>query len=139
MRRTKGKGVDVVLNSLAEDKLRASVRCLAKYGHFVEIGKYDLIKNNPLGDWLSMFNSRPTRPNANIALNFLEMRYLISDMGAFLKAISFHSVQLDDFASAPNEIQQTFRKTVQDMLDSGVIKPINRTIFGIDEVETAIR
>ena len=49
MRETKGRGVDLVLNSLAEDKLQASVRCLANHGRFLEIGKYDMSKNNPLG------------------------------------------------------------------------------------------
>lgn len=42
-------GVDVVLNSLAEEKLQASVRCLARHGRFLEIGKYDLSNNTPLG------------------------------------------------------------------------------------------
>jgi fatty acid synthase, animal type len=41
---TKGRGVDYVLNSLADDKLQASLRCLAVNGTFLEIGKYD-IKN----------------------------------------------------------------------------------------------
>lgn len=49
MRETNGKGVDMVLNSLAEEKLQASVRCLAKGGRFLEIGKFDLAKNNTLG------------------------------------------------------------------------------------------
>ncbi|EFN71380.1 Fatty acid synthase, partial [Camponotus floridanus] len=35
---TEGRGVDIVLNSLAEEKLQASIRCLAKNGRFVEIG-----------------------------------------------------------------------------------------------------
>ncbi|EFN70710.1 Fatty acid synthase, partial [Camponotus floridanus] len=35
---TQGRGVDVVLNSLAEEKLQASVRCLALNGRFLEIG-----------------------------------------------------------------------------------------------------
>lgn len=45
---TKGRGVDLVLNSLAEEKLLASVRCLAKGGKFLEIGKFDLANNNKL-------------------------------------------------------------------------------------------
>lgn len=49
MRETNGRGVDIVLNSLAEEKLQASVRCLAVAGRFLEIGKYDLTKNNALG------------------------------------------------------------------------------------------
>jgi len=38
-----------VLNSLAEDKLQASVRVLAQHGTFLEIGKFDLSNNSPLG------------------------------------------------------------------------------------------
>lgn len=47
---TNGKGVDIVLNSLAEDKLHASIRCVGKGGHFIEIGRYDMIKNNPISN-----------------------------------------------------------------------------------------
>lgn len=49
MRETNGYGVDMVLNSLAEEKLQASLRCLAIGGRFLEIGKFDLSNNNPLG------------------------------------------------------------------------------------------
>ncbi|KAH8703346.1 iterative type I polyketide synthase [Talaromyces proteolyticus] len=41
MRCTKGKGVDVVLNSLSGEALRASWDCLAPFGRFIEIGKKD--------------------------------------------------------------------------------------------------
>ena len=44
-------GVDMVLNSLAEEKLQASIRCLARHGRFLEIGKYDLSNNSPLGQY----------------------------------------------------------------------------------------
>lgn len=43
-------GVDIVLNSLAEEKLQSSVRVLAEHGHFLEIGKFDLSQNNSLGE-----------------------------------------------------------------------------------------
>jgi len=46
---TEGRGVDVVLNSLAEDKLQSSVQLLARNGRFLEIGKFDLSNNSPLG------------------------------------------------------------------------------------------
>ncbi|CAD6445534.1 dae50dc7-2c16-4c37-8a7b-ae80d7e5f4a2 [Sclerotinia trifoliorum] len=42
MRVTKGYGVDVVLNSLSGEGLRASWKCIAPYGRFVEIGKADI-------------------------------------------------------------------------------------------------
>lgn len=41
MRCTKGKGVDVILNSLSGEALRQSWECLAPFGRFVEIGKKD--------------------------------------------------------------------------------------------------
>jgi fatty acid synthase len=49
MSETNGRGVDLVLNSLSEEKLQASVRCLAPGGRFLEIGRYDLENNSPLG------------------------------------------------------------------------------------------
>lgn len=42
-------GVDIVLNSLAEEKLQASLRVLAQHGRFLEIGKFDLSNNTALG------------------------------------------------------------------------------------------
>ena len=48
-RETNGRGVDVILNSLSEEKLQASMRCLAKGGRFLEIGKFDLSNDNPIG------------------------------------------------------------------------------------------
>ena len=49
MSETNGRGVDLVLNSLTERKLQASVRCLAPGGRFLEIGKFDLENNSYLG------------------------------------------------------------------------------------------
>ena len=46
---TKGRGVDVVLNSLSGEGLRVSWGLLAPYGRFVEIGKRDIEADNPLG------------------------------------------------------------------------------------------
>ncbi|GAB0100745.1 Fatty acid synthase [Sergentomyia squamirostris] len=48
MRETRGKGVDLVLNSLQEFS-EASVRCLRANGRFLQIGRLDLDQNNPLG------------------------------------------------------------------------------------------
>ena len=49
LRVTSNQGVDVVLNSLSEDKLIYSLDCVAKFGHFCEIGKFDIINNNKIG------------------------------------------------------------------------------------------
>lgn len=70
MRETKGKGVDLVLNSLADDKLQASLRCLAKHGRFLEIGKLDLSNNTPLGKILLNFISHFLTNNGKSTLLF---------------------------------------------------------------------
>lgn len=58
LKQTKGRGVDIVLNSLAEQKLLASIRCVAPGGIFLEIGKADLFSDNPLP--MEMFEKRVT-------------------------------------------------------------------------------
>lgn len=45
---TGGKGVDVVLNSLAEEAMLRSFDCLAPFGRFVELGKRDFFANTHL-------------------------------------------------------------------------------------------
>lgn len=44
MRSTNGRGVDLVLNSLAGDLLHASWQCVAKSGKMMEIGKRDMME-----------------------------------------------------------------------------------------------
>ena len=50
LRATNGRGVDVILNSLSEEKLQRSLDCLAENGRFLEIGKYDMVINNTIGE-----------------------------------------------------------------------------------------
>ena len=45
---TRGRGVDVVINSLAGSSLMASWECIASYGRFIEIGKKDILSNSNL-------------------------------------------------------------------------------------------
>jgi len=45
---TAGRGVDVVVNSLAGEGLRKSWECLAPYGRFIEVGKKDILGNSGL-------------------------------------------------------------------------------------------
>lgn len=81
MERTRGKGVDYVLNSLSEEKLQASLRCLGEGGKFLEIGKFDMANDNPIG------------------------------MKHFLKGLSFHSVMVDKLFKAPIEKKLVRNKT----------------------------
>ncbi|MBW4592774.1 MAG: SDR family NAD(P)-dependent oxidoreductase [Brasilonema angustatum HA4187-MV1] len=49
MKRTDGKGVDVVLNSLGGEFIPKSLAILAPYGRFLEIGVRDILNNSQLG------------------------------------------------------------------------------------------
>ncbi|KAI0190605.1 putative polyketide synthase [Astrocystis sublimbata] len=48
MRMTQNRGIDVVLNSLAGDGLKATWSCMASFGRFVEIGKRDIHSHSRL-------------------------------------------------------------------------------------------
>lgn len=49
MTETDGAGVDYVLNSLSEEKLLISLNCLGQDGHFIEIGKFDIMNDSKIG------------------------------------------------------------------------------------------
>ena len=45
---TKGRGVDVVINSLVGEGMIASWECIAPYGRFIDISKNDIVSNSNL-------------------------------------------------------------------------------------------
>lgn len=108
---TKGRGVDLVLNSLAEDKLQASVRCLARHGRFLEIGKLDLSNNSPLG------------------------------MSVFLKNTTFHGILLDSLFDATSDSPEKMEvaRLVRDGITSGAVRPLPSTTFNHGQLEQSFR
>lgn len=46
---TGGVGAHVIINTLSENLLQASSRCIANYGTFIHIGKFDINENNTVG------------------------------------------------------------------------------------------
>ena len=48
MRETKGRGVDLVLNSLSGELLHESWKCVAAYGAMLELGKRDIMGSGRL-------------------------------------------------------------------------------------------
>uniref|UniRef100_A0A336MXS7 CSON007968 protein n=1 Tax=Culicoides sonorensis TaxID=179676 RepID=A0A336MXS7_CULSO len=110
MLQTKGIGVDYVLNSLADDKLITSLRCLAEDGHFLEIGKYDILNDSKIG------------------------------LGHFAKNITFHVIMLDKVLKTgvtPEFIKLNDRITKD--IHSGVIAPLRANTFEAKEIEKAFR
>ena len=106
---TKGKGVNIVLNSLAGEKLDASYECVADCGRFVEIGKYDLQMNKQLG------------------------------MFSFLKDLSFIGVSVDQQLFASDEFAPKFYEWVTSNISNGMVKPITRVVFDIEDADKAFR
>ncbi|NXU42098.1 FAS synthase, partial [Drymodes brunneopygia] len=109
LRVTNGKGVDLVLNSLAEEKLQASLRCLARHGRFLEIGKFDLSNNSHLG------------------------------MSLFLKNVAFHGILLDSIFDEGNQEWEVVSDLLKKGIKDGVVKPLKSTVFDKEEVEAAFR
>ncbi|XP_058840211.1 fatty acid synthase-like [Topomyia yanbarensis] len=107
--RTNGKGVDYVLNSLAEEKLQASVRCLGRNGHFLEIGKYDMTKDSKLA------------------------------MSLFQKGLTFTAVMLDGLFKGSEQEKQKIKELLTEGIISGVIQPLNTTVYPAVEIEKAFR
>lgn len=109
---TNGDGVDVVLNSLADEKLMASLNCLATHGRFLEIGKYDLSNDTPLG------------------------------MALFLKNVSFHGILVDSLFNDKNvsiKMKQEVVELVNKGIEDGTVIPLNTVLFNHDQAEQAFR
>ncbi|KAB0795973.1 hypothetical protein PPYR_10034 [Photinus pyralis] len=109
MKQTRGRGVDVILNSLAAHQLQASVRCLAMGGRFCEIGKVDLSNNSPLG------------------------------MNVFLKNTSFHGILLDALLGTDNRDKPEIIKLMNEGIKSGAVRPLPRIVFNENQTEQAFR
>ncbi|KAI4493375.1 hypothetical protein M0802_009435 [Mischocyttarus mexicanus] len=106
---TNGRGVDVVLNSLAEEKLQASLRCLARDGRFLEIGKFDLSNNSLLG------------------------------MSVFLKNTTFHGILLDALFETNCPEKREVVKLVSEGIRSGAVRPLQSTVFSEQQIEQGFR
>ncbi|KAF2686893.1 putative polyketide synthase [Lentithecium fluviatile CBS 122367] len=110
LRVTKGRGVDVVVNSLVGDALIASWECIAPNGRFIEIGRKDILSNNNL----PMF---PFRNNA-----------------------SFHafdgSLWLHDW---PEYARRDLEGLVAKFADHGLHPPQPLRTYDVSEVEQAFR
>lgn len=109
LKQTKGKGVDFVLNSLAEEKLQASVRCVAKGGHFLEIGKFDLSVDNAL------------------------------PLKCFARGVSYHGVMLDAFFNQPIWVKHFIVDLIKEGVENGSVQPLKRNVFQKEEIEEAFR
>lgn len=115
MKMTRGRGVDLVLNSLADDKLQASVRCLADGGRFLEIGKYDM--------------------SVNARLELLQLDHNKTYHGILLDKL----FDIDDISIFFERQLECVLGTLKEGLEKGFVKPIKHTLFKRHQIEEAFR
>ncbi|XP_074599538.1 fatty acid synthase-like [Brevipalpus obovatus] len=117
LKATNGRGVDMVLNSLSEDKFRASVRCLADYGRFIEIGKYDLVTNSQLEE-------------------------SILDGNKTYHAVCVAHLQDDVFnkkTQSAIQMKETIEYLMKKGIANGEVRPLSSSVFDMNQTEEAFR
>ncbi|POS76180.1 beta-ketoacyl synthase domain-containing protein [Diaporthe helianthi] len=110
MRMTEGKGVDVIVNSLSGEALRASFNCIAMFGRFIEIGKRDIMANSKI------------------------------DMLPFSRCATFTAVDLAQIATMARPLTSHMMRSVIDLHATGKLhacRPLN--VHPFSEMEDAFR
>ena len=109
LKSTGGRGVDVVLNSIAGETLVKSLEVTAPFGRFVEIGKRDIVENARL----------PLLP--------------------FNKNLLFAAIDLDRLmAEQPSAIRELLAQ-IWDRFEHGDLRPTPVTVFPLHEASDAFR
>ncbi|KAI1348771.1 polyketide synthase-like protein [Xylaria sp. FL0043] len=110
---TKGRGVDVVVNSLTGELMHASWRCVAPFGRFVEVGKREIVDDGRL------------------------------DMQIFSRSTTFTAFDLSEmFYQEGDQHEIVMAGLVRDVLNmyrSGEIRPVFIKTFDLSEIAAAYR
>ncbi|KAF4311943.1 putative lovastatin nonaketide synthase protein [Botryosphaeria dothidea] len=110
MRMTNNRGVDVILNSLAGEALRASWDCIATFGRFVEIGKRDIFANGRL------------------------------DMLPFSRSVMFAACDLYTITKLDTKTTHRILNEIINMWQSGAIRAAKpTTVYSFSQIEEAFR
>lgn len=109
MRITKGKGVDILLNSLPGDYIIKGLEIMAPYGRFLEIGKRDVYEDASIG------------------------------MKALRRNVSLSVLDLAAMGLERPDLMEGLFAELANMLENGQLKPLPVTEFPISEANDAIR
>jgi acyl transferase domain-containing protein/NADPH:quinone reductase-like Zn-dependent oxidoreductase/acyl carrier protein len=109
MAHTQGKGVDVVLNSLAGEAMVRSMDCLRPFGRFIELGKRDFYANTHIG-------LRPFRRN-----------------------LTYHGVDVDQLLTDHRELTGQLFGEVLQRFETGQFVPLPHRVFAGDQITEAFR
>ncbi|KAH0439698.1 hypothetical protein CcaCcLH18_02808 [Colletotrichum camelliae] len=107
---TNGRGVDIVINSLAGEGLRQTWLCVAPFGRFIEVGKRDIVGNTGL------------------------------DMSPFMHNIVFAGVNMLSIYRSNIPLFARIISEVMKLLGEGDIRPIDPlTVMYYSQIEEAFR
>jgi NADPH:quinone reductase-like Zn-dependent oxidoreductase/acyl carrier protein/short-subunit dehydrogenase len=106
---TDGRGVDVVLNSLAGEAINRNLRVLKPFGRFLELGKRDFYQNTKIG-------LRPFRNN-----------------------ISYFGIDADQLMSERPQLTRRLFGEMMELFRDGVLSPLPYRAFDANEVVEAFR
>lgn len=107
---TGGEGVDVVLNTLSGAGITKSLSVLRPYGRFLELGKRDIVENNPL-----------------------PMKLLEQNIAYFV--IDFNQMMRE----RPERVGQLIDEEILPHFVAGELAPISLRVYPITEVSEAFR
>ena len=106
---TDGRGVDMVLNSLPDAWIEASLGQLAAHGRFLEIGKTDIYQNRAIG------------------------------LSPFQDNLSYSAIDLDRlFRQRPTQVERLFEE-VRECFEKGEYEPTMLTSFPLSSLSSAMR
>src|SRR5205807_5283270 len=106
---TARRGVDVVINSLTGRFIAQSLKCLAPFGRFIELGKSDIYRNNKLN---------------------------LERLG---ENISYFVVDVDRLAEHKPELHRQVMSDVVALFERGELEPHEITEFPISKLPEAMR
>lgn len=106
---TDGRGVDVVLNSLAGEAVNRNLRVLKPFGRFLELGKRDFYENTRIG-------LRPFRNN-----------------------ISYFGIDADQLMNERPELTQRLFAEMMALFRQGALHPLPYTVFDANDIVDAFR
>lgn len=106
---TDGKGVDVVLNSLAGEAINRNFRVLKPFGRFLELGKRDFYENTKIG-------LRPFRNN-----------------------ISYFGIDADQLMQSRPDLTRSLFAEVMALFTEGVLHPLPYHVFEAEDIVDAFR
>ncbi len=106
---TRGRGVDIVLNSLSGRAIQKGLSCTAPFGRFLELGKRDIQANSRLG------------------------------LFAFRRNISFHVIDLGGLAVEQPALFHELFAELKQRFDLGEYRPLPYTVFPASRAVDAFR